>query len=119
MRFFHFIQQPDGFQQAIPIVRKLLTHVARGSQHKFQLGKFPGLIFASFGALLLALVPELLRYSVEPLQHWMFGRAGVAPEGLRMLIFGFALVLVMRWRPAGLIPTLIRTRRVAQPSTTK
>ena len=80
------------------------------------MGNIPGVVF---GALLLALVPELLRYSVEPLQQWMFGRAVVAPEVLRMLIFGFALVLVMRWRPAGLIPTLIRTRMVAQPSSTK
>jgi len=56
------------------------------------------------GALLLSFVPEFLRYTVEPAQKALFGRLLVEPEVLRMLIFGVALVLTMRFRPAGLWP---------------
>lgn len=56
------------------------------------------------GALLLSFVPELLRYTVEPAQQALFGQMLVDPEVLRMLIFGAALVLTMRFRPAGLWP---------------
>jgi branched-chain amino acid transport system permease protein len=45
-----------------------------------------------------------LRYTVEPAQKMLFGRLLVEPEVLRMLIFGVALVLTMRFRPAGLWP---------------
>jgi len=61
------------------------------------------------GALLLSFVPELLRYGVG----WMDTHAGVKlpdPEILRMLIFGIALVLVMLFRPAGLLPSAVRRR---------
>jgi len=66
------------------------------------------------GALLLSFVPELLRYTVEPLQKAAFGRMIVEPEVLRMLIFGFALVLIMRFRPAGLLPSAVRKRELAE-----
>jgi branched-chain amino acid transport system permease protein len=56
------------------------------------------------GAVLLSFVPELLRYTVEPVQKMLFGKLLVDPEVLRMLIFGVALVLTMRFRPAGLWP---------------
>jgi branched-chain amino acid transport system permease protein len=56
------------------------------------------------GAVLLSFMPELLRYTVEPAQKALFGKMLVDPEVLRMLIFGFALVLTMRFRPAGLWP---------------
>jgi len=56
------------------------------------------------GALLLSFVPEFLRYTVEPAQQALFGRLLVEPEVLRMLVFGAALVLTMRFRPAGLWP---------------
>jgi len=56
------------------------------------------------GALLLSFMPELLRYTVEPAQKALFGKMLVDPEVLRMLIFGLALVLTMRFRPAGLWP---------------
>jgi branched-chain amino acid transport system permease protein len=56
------------------------------------------------GALLLSFVPEFLRYTVEPAQKALFGHMLVEPEVLRMLIFGIALVLTMRFRPAGLWP---------------
>ena len=66
------------------------------------------------GALLLSFVPEILRYTVEPLQKAVFGRMIVEPEVLRMLIFGFALVLVMLFRPAGLLPSAVRKRELAE-----
>src|SRR5206468_1782548 len=57
------------------------------------------------GALLLSFVPEILRWTVEPLQAALFGRQLIEPEVIRMLIFGLALVLVMLFRPAGLLPS--------------
>lgn len=67
------------------------------------------------GALLLSFVPELLRYTVEPLQMAVFGHMLVEPEVIRMLLFGLALVLTMRWRPAGLWPRQIRHREIRLP----
>ena len=52
-------------------------------------------------ALLLSFVPEILRFTVEP-------------EVIRMLIFGFALVLVMALRPGGLWPSAVRKRELAE-----
>ncbi len=66
------------------------------------------------GALLLSFVPELLRYTVEPLQLALFGRILVEPEVLRMLLFGAALVLTMRFRPAGLWPESRHKRELAE-----
>jgi len=66
------------------------------------------------GALLLSFVPELLRYTVQPLQQYLFGRMLVDPEVIRMLIFGFALVLVMTFRPGGLWPSAVRRRELAE-----
>jgi branched-chain amino acid transport system permease protein len=68
------------------------------------------------GALLLSIVPEVLRWSVEPVQQALFGRALIDPEVIRMLLFGFALVLVMLFRPAGLLPSAVRKRELAERS---
>ncbi len=65
------------------------------------------------GAMLLSFVPELLRWTVAPLQQALFGRMLVEPEVIRMLIFGLALVLVMLYRPAGLLPSAVRKREFA------
>jgi branched-chain amino acid transport system permease protein len=65
------------------------------------------------GALLLSFVPEILRFTVEPLQRQLFGRMIVEPEVIRMLIFGFALVLIMILRPGGLWPSAVRKRELA------
>lgn len=62
------------------------------------------------GALLLSFVPEILRYTVAPLQLAVLGKVWLEPEVLRMLLFGLALVLMMRWRPAGLWPQKARRR---------
>jgi branched-chain amino acid transport system permease protein len=64
------------------------------------------------GALLLSFVPEILRWTVAPAQEALFGRMLVEPEVIRMLIFGLALVLIMLFRPAGLLPSAVRKREL-------
>jgi branched-chain amino acid transport system permease protein len=64
------------------------------------------------GALLLSFAPEVLRYTVEPVQRALFGRMLVEPEVIRMLLFGFALVLMMLFRPAGIVPSATRKREL-------
>jgi branched-chain amino acid transport system permease protein len=64
------------------------------------------------GALLLSFVPEVLRYTVEPAQKALFGRMLIEPEVIRMLLFGLALVLMMLFRPAGLLPSALRKREL-------
>jgi branched-chain amino acid transport system permease protein len=64
------------------------------------------------GAILLSFVPEVLRYTVEPVQRAIFGRLVVEPEVIRMLLFGLALVLMMLYRPAGLWPSRNRRREL-------
>jgi branched-chain amino acid transport system permease protein len=63
--------------------------------------------------VLISLVPELLRYAVEPAQHALFGRAIVDSDVLRMLLFGVAMVVMMLYRPAGLLPSGVRKREFA------
>src|SRR4029450_1472951 len=62
------------------------------------------------GALLLSFVPEILRWTVEPAQHALFGRMLIEPEVIRMLLFGLALVGMMLFRPAGILPSAVRKR---------
>ena len=66
------------------------------------------------GAILLSFVPEILRYTVEPVQHAVFGKMLIEPEVIRMLLFGLALVLVMRFRPAGLWQSSTRKRELTE-----
>ena len=71
------------------------------------------------GAVLLSFVPELLRYTVEPFQKAVFGKMLVEPEVIRMLLFGLALVLVMLYRPSGILPSSVRQRSFANNSSAK
>ena len=64
------------------------------------------------GALLLSFVPEVLRYNVGPVQMALFGRTLIDPEVIRMLLFGLALVLMMLFRPAGILPSAVRKREL-------
>ncbi len=73
------------------------------------MGHIPGVIL---GAILLSVFPEILRAIVVPLQQTVFGDVILDPEGIRMLLFGFALVLVMIFRPAGLWPSAVRRREL-------
>ena len=75
------------------------------------MGHIPGVIL---GAVLLTILPEALRYGVGPIQVALFGKMLVDPESLRMLIFGLALVLVMRFKPAGLWPSPERKRELQE-----
>jgi branched-chain amino acid transport system permease protein len=73
------------------------------------MGHIPGVIF---GAVVLTLLPEALRYTGDA-QRALLGRIVVDPADLRMLLFGVALVAVMLYRPAGLIPSARRRRELA------
>ncbi|MCH2220206.1 MAG: ABC transporter ATP-binding protein, partial [Dechloromonas sp.] len=75
------------------------------------MGHIPGVIL---GAVLLSILPEALRYGVGPIQMALFGKMMVDPESLRMLVFGLALVLVMRFKPAGLWPSPERKRELGE-----
>ena len=69
------------------------------------------------GAMLLSFTPELLRWTVEPVQVALFGRTLMEPEVIRMLLFGLALVLIMLFRPAGLLPSAVRKRELTGHAT--
>ncbi len=65
------------------------------------MGHVPGVIL---GAVLLYAIPEALRHLAKPAQEALFGTELVAPEALRMLLFGLAMVVIMLYRPEGLWP---------------
>jgi len=70
------------------------------------MGNIAGVVL---GALLITVFPEALRY-LGDLQQLLFGRVLVDPNDLRLLVFGLALVMVMIFRPAGLLPSVRRRR---------
>jgi len=70
------------------------------------MGNIAGVVL---GALLITIFPEAVRYLGE-LQQLLFGRVLVDPNDLRLLVFGLALVVVMIFRPAGLLPSVRRRR---------
>lgn len=70
------------------------------------MGNIAGVIL---GAVLLTVFPEALRY-IGDLQRFIFGQIYVDAADLRMLIFGLALILIMIFRPAGLLPSVRRRR---------
>ena len=74
------------------------------------MGHIPGVIL---GAVLLTVLPEALRY-VGDLQLSTLGRIIIDPADLRMLLFGLALVLMMLFRPAGLLPSTRRKREFSE-----
>ncbi len=70
------------------------------------MGHIPGVIL---GAVLLTVLPEALRHIGDIQRAWL-GQVVVDPADLRMLLFGAALVLMMLYRPEGLIPSRQRKR---------
>ncbi|AZP11482.1 ABC transporter permease subunit [Undibacterium parvum] len=66
------------------------------------MGHIPGVIL---GAILLAALPEILRYLVEPIQLHVFGQVVIEVEVLRQLLMGMTMVLIMLKRPCGLWPS--------------
>lgn len=69
------------------------------------MGNIAGVIL---GAFLLTITPELLRDAINPLQQHFLGRSIIDPENLRMLLFGLALILMMIFRPQGILPKRFR-----------
>lgn len=65
------------------------------------MGNIPGVVL---GAILLTVLPEALRY-IGDWQRATLGHVIVDPTDLRMLLFGMALILMMLFRPAGLLPS--------------
>jgi len=76
------------------------------------MGNIPGVIL---GAVMLTLLPEFLRSTMEPLQNALFGRVLLDAETVRLLVFGIALVAIMLYRPAGLWPSAVRKRELEVP----
>lgn len=74
------------------------------------MGNIAGVII---GAILVTIIPEALRYT-GVLQQAILGHVVVDPADLRMLLFGVALVLMMLFRPAGLLPSKQRRREFAE-----
>jgi branched-chain amino acid transport system permease protein len=64
------------------------------------IGHLPGVIV---GALLLAILPEALRYVAGDIQNMTGGR--IDSSILRQLLIALAMILVMLWRPRGLWPS--------------
>jgi branched-chain amino acid transport system permease protein len=84
---------------------------------KVVLGGMGNVAGVVLGALLLTALPEALRYAA-PLQQQLFGAVYIDPSDLRMLLFGLALVLMMLFRPAGILPSATRRRELAAPEDT-
>jgi branched-chain amino acid transport system permease protein len=76
------------------------------------LGGMGNIFGVILGALLLSFVPEVLRSTVGPVQQQLFGRTLIDPEVIRMLLFGFTLVAMMLFRPAGILPSALRKREL-------
>ena len=71
------------------------------------LGHLPGVIL---GAVLLAALPEVLRYVAGPLQAMTDGRLDAAI--LRQLLIALAMIGIMLWRPRGLWPAPAHGRQL-------
>jgi branched-chain amino acid transport system permease protein len=91
---FQGFVSPESFVLMESIV--IVTMVVLGG-----MGHVPGVIL---GAILLYAIPEVLRFVAKPAQEALFGHEVVAPEALRMLLFGLSMVVIMLYRPAGLWP---------------
>ena len=73
------------------------------------LGNVYGVII---GAILLYAIPEILRLTARPIQDALFGFELIAPEALRMLLFGISMVLIMLYRPNGIFPRVAKVRNI-------
>ena len=75
------------------------------------IGHLPGVIL---GALLLAALPEVLRYAAGPLQQMTDGRLDAAI--LRQLLIAVAMIVIMLIRPRGLWPTPEHGKSLNKPA---
>jgi branched-chain amino acid transport system permease protein len=76
------------------------------------MGHLPGVIL---GAVLLAALPEVLRYVAGPLQQMTGGRLDASI--LRQLLIALAMISIMLLRPRGLWPAREHGKAAAQPVT--
>ena len=86
---------PESFSFMESIV--ILAMVVLGG-----MGDSPGVVL---GAIILYALPEVLRFTVEPMQKAAFGKLIVDTAILRQFILGLSMVLIMLYRPKGLWPT--------------
>ncbi|AJK47480.1 ABC transporter permease subunit [Burkholderia plantarii] len=77
------------------------------------MGHIPGVIL---GAVLLAVFPEVLRSTMGPLQHALFGHEIVDTEVIRQALYGLAMVLIMLYRSEGLWPAPKHEDKIARIS---
>lgn len=110
-RWFRFVH-PDMFQFWESIL--ILCLIVLGG-----MGSIPG---AMFGAFILIPLTEILRVGLGALVSWA-GHSGItwiSPDlvNARYLIFGALLVIMMRFRPAGMLATT-RVRGEMRPSSEK
>ena len=75
------------------------------------IGHLPGVIL---GALLLAALPEVLRYVAAPLQAMTDGR--LDSSILRQLLIALAMIIIMLLRPRGLWPAPEHRKSLAEPA---
>ncbi|AQH05469.1 ABC transporter ATP-binding protein (plasmid) [Burkholderia sp. KK1] len=75
------------------------------------MGHIPGVIL---GAVLLAVLPEILRSTMTPLQNAIFGHQIVDTEVIRQLLYGLAMVVIMLYRPEGLWPAQKHEDKIAK-----
>lgn len=75
------------------------------------MGNIPGVIL---GAVVLTVLPEVFRHWAGPAQQALFGQIFIDPESMRLLLFGIALILVMRFRPMGLLPSARRKAELVE-----
>ena len=78
------------------------------------MGYLPGVIL---GALLLAALPEVLRYVAGPLQQMTDGRLDASI--LRQLLIALAMIIIMLLRPRGLMPPPEHGKAAPRPAAAK
>ena len=98
---FQGFVSPESFSLMESIA--VLTMVVFGG-----MGNLAGVIT---GALILSFLPEVLRHLAVPVQQAVFNQVLLDPEVLRMLLLSLAMIGMMLWRPAGLIPSYSRYSR--------
>ncbi|MFA9441815.1 ABC transporter ATP-binding protein [Uliginosibacterium sp. sgz301328] len=98
---FQGFVSPESFSLMESIA--VLTMIVFGG-----MGNLAGVIV---GALLLAILPEVLRSVAVPLQRTLFGEVILDPEILRMLLLSLAMIFMMLLRPAGILPAHSRYSR--------
>lgn len=102
---FQGFVSPESFSLKESIV--VLAMVVFGG-----MGNLAGVIV---GAIALALLPELMRAIGGPLQMALFGTVILDEGAQRDLVYALALILMMLFRPGGVLPSHARYAHTAEP----